>query len=508
VSALCARCPMGGATGRAGSGKGKVRARVPGWTRRPRHALARVPLLFTAALLSAVGLSSFRVGAGPGGSWEHDEGHSGTQMGRLGGEELLTDSEHFSSADRAPGAELSDTPSFHGGAVEPWEARAVGREPDAAEGMGKAGTDPALLWQPDFEPRLANLSGSADIWRAVAKPKRVKSKARNEACVDRGDDGTRFDTALQRLDEELEQEALGPVENISMVELVIDMGVVSEQQLLEGVEIPPIVWQRHLQQQRLLARHRRLFPPLTPTGFAARSEGPLSLRIAPPGSGEASGEGLSQSIATGEAGGSGSAQGAQMGGTEGRTQPPDLALGGRVQPGVPSKGRDMSDGSEHAQDRQRAHSRREEGQAVEGKEAAVAAGGERKISHDRYDSDDSWLVTSSEIDREARAAQQRYLQALDPSIGACAARGGRRRGGGARRKKLPLKRKAASFEPTDAAGIGNSSALRNSHALLPAMKQPCLAPSRPNAPRPSSSTLAGNAVHVVASSPLNSNFQH
>ena len=36
-----------------------------------------------------------------------------------------------------------------------------------------------------------------------------------------------------------------------MVELVVDMGILTEQQLIDGVEIPPIEWQRHLQQQRL-----------------------------------------------------------------------------------------------------------------------------------------------------------------------------------------------------------------------------------------------------------------
>ena len=55
--------------------------------------------------------------------------------------------------------------------------------------------------------------------------------------------------------------------------------------------------------------------------------------------------------------------------------------------------------------------------AVRGKGPGERGGSrERKLGPDRYDSDDSWLVTSSEMAEAARAQQSEYLQALDIDV--------------------------------------------------------------------------------------------
>ena len=77
--------------------------------------------------------------------------------------------------------------------------------------------------------------------------------------------------------------------------------------------------------------------------------------------------------------------------------------------------------------------------------------GERKTVHDRYDSDDSWLVTSSEINMEVHAAQESYLEKLDPGIGAVAQQLHRRARGKPKKKtakKMALKRSGMQKRPS------------------------------------------------------------
>ena len=217
-----------------------------------------------AVLLTAVCLAEASEGVRGGAQSSQALSHDGDGAGAGARQEsssslhegvLFTDSVQFSSADLAHAKEASDTLSAdeQQDGQRRWGVGSTGTaEGDADEGQRSGEHGLAF--------KAANLTGTAsskagEMRKLVKTPPPISRSLEDEAAL--------VNAQLQQeIDEQLEQEALGPVQNISMVGLVVDMGVVTQQQLIDGVHIPTIVWQRHLQQQRLLARHRRLFPPL------------------------------------------------------------------------------------------------------------------------------------------------------------------------------------------------------------------------------------------------------
>ena len=226
-------------------------------------------VLLCAVLVAALGLPRASSSGGAseqdgaleeaGGSDESRSAPSGSQGERM----LFTDSEHFSSEDRLRGMKASDTLSAaaaEDGDEDAWVAQESGPAIDSelavtVEGANTgpgAGEQARALAPPDSAGNATAGNATAGVARKLGRRKPQGRQPEDEAA--------KVDAELQRrLDQRLEEQALGPVENISMVELVVDMGVLTEQQLIDGVEIPPIEWQRHLQQQRLLLRHRRLW---------------------------------------------------------------------------------------------------------------------------------------------------------------------------------------------------------------------------------------------------------
>ena len=372
--------------------------------------------------------------------------------------ELLTDSVHFSSADLAPGMEPSDTPSFHEVASDrvprKLHKKSAVRPVDEAETAFGEGQDMVLSAGQRPGPRPDDASVATDPENAFKLSKSVKRKALRADTRIEQDDAAECDADLQRVEDALEQEALGPIENISMVELVVDMGVVSEKQLLEGVEIPPVMWQRHLQQQRLLARHRRLCPQPATASLTVR-HGSQSGCLA--GGGELSrspaigGHALpdrEERLPSGPSCGSGRRDAAVAPGEP--AHPSDVLSFSKSEKQPSDEGKPAQGvGDESGAKGPVHHSRREA--PSEGRVVSGGAVGERKTVHDRYDSDDSWLVTSSEINMEVHAAQESYLEKLDPGIGAVAQQLHRRARGKPKKKtakKMALKRSGMQKRPS------------------------------------------------------------